>query len=135
MRNIEEVESRIEFPVQNATIAGKVDVILKEDAVYEVRDYKTSDEVLSKDDAKLQVQLYSQGLRNLGWDIQHGSIAYIKESQLDTVDVAQEKVVEARKTAENTINNIIGGCYQANPSKFCVKCDYSNICRWVKNAK
>lgn len=135
MKNIEEVESRIEFPVQNATIVGKVDVILKEGNVYEIRDYKTSDEVLSKEDSQLQVKLYSQGLRNMGWDIQQGSVAYLKESQLDTVNVAEEKVNEARKIAESTINNIVQGRYQPKPSKFCVNCEYSDICKWVKNAK
>jgi len=40
MKRIKEVESRIEFPLQRATIIGKVDVILHDEKNIEIRDYK-----------------------------------------------------------------------------------------------
>ena len=81
MLRIKEVESRIEFPVQNAIVVGKVDVILHNtgnddgadpdigDCIVdssgcgvEVREYKTSDMVISEEDVALQVRLYARGL-------------------------------------------------------------------------
>jgi DNA helicase-2/ATP-dependent DNA helicase PcrA len=83
MNNIEEVEVRLEFPVEKATITGRVDVILKgkEKPVYEVRDYKTSEEVTTFEESSLQVRLYTLGLRKMGRPVQKASIAYLETGQ------------------------------------------------------
>jgi len=66
MRRIEEVETRIEFPLQRATIAGKVDVILHEGNAREIRDYKTTDQATTFEDSSMQVQVYALGLNMIG---------------------------------------------------------------------
>ena len=47
MLRIREVETRIEFPLMQATISGRVDVILHDNEGIEIRDYKTSDTVVT----------------------------------------------------------------------------------------
>jgi len=133
MNTIEEVEARLEFPVQNATIVGKVDVILRDGEELEIRDYKTSEEVIKPEDSELQVRLYALGLRNMGRDVTRGSVAYLeKTARVDTVTLEEERLMEARGTAEKVINNIKEGCFEANPGQFCKDCDYNRICRWAR---
>jgi DNA helicase-2/ATP-dependent DNA helicase PcrA len=129
MRNIQEVETRLEFPVQNATIAGKVDVILKADQSFEVRDYKTSDIVVSKDDAEFQLRLYSHGLRQVGWDISKASVAYLDGATIDDVPVAPADVATAKVRAEQIISQIKTSDFKPRPSSFCGECEYCGLCR------
>jgi DNA helicase II / ATP-dependent DNA helicase PcrA len=56
MYNIKEVETRIEFPLQKATIAGKIDVIIHDGDSLEIRDYKTSDSVTTDAESAMQIQ-------------------------------------------------------------------------------
>ena len=44
---------RIEYPVRNGTITGKIDVMLEHPDGCEIMDYKTSDEVISPDDSAM----------------------------------------------------------------------------------
>lgn len=133
MNTIEEVEARIEFPMQNATIVGKVDVILRDGEELEIRDYKTSEEVIKPEHSKLQVRLYALGLRNTGRNVTRGSVAYLeKTTRLDTVTMEEAQLGEARDTAEKVINNIKEGCFEAKPGQFCKECDYNRICRWAR---
>ena len=132
MRNIELVESRLEFPLQNATVIGKVDVILKDDQSFEVRDYKTSDNVISQEQSDLQLQLYTHGLRELGWNISKGSVAYLEQAQIDEISVDKPEIVKTKKKAEDLINKIKSGCFDPQGTGFCGKCEYFSICRWGK---
>lgn len=132
MKNIEEVEARLEFPLQNATVAGKVDVILKGEESYEIRDYKSSDEVITDEDSKFQVQLYSFGLKEMGWDVAQGSVANLKESRVKNITVNENEIGRSKERAENIIGNIIEGNFEGHPSDFCEKCEYSKICQWRK---
>jgi DNA helicase-2/ATP-dependent DNA helicase PcrA len=130
MYNIDEVEVRLEFPVQNATIVGKVDVILKEDGSFEVWDYKTSDQVITHEDSALQVRLYAMGLKNMGRNIERGSVASLDDARLIPVSVEDNDLENSKKTAEEIISKIKEGDFTAKPSDFCGQCEYSNICRW-----
>lgn len=132
MENIEEAEARLEFPLQNATVAGKVDVILKENDAYEIRDYKSSSEVISDEDSTFQVRLYSYGLKEMGWDVKKGSVANLRETQVNNVTVDNERTGESKEKAEKIVKNIIDGNYEGKPSNFCNQCEYSDICRWRK---
>jgi len=132
MKNIEEVEARLEFPLKNATVIGKVDVILKGENAYEIRDYKTSDQVISEEDSDLQVRLYSIGLQHLGWNLEKGSIAYLDDASVRDVPIGEEHLTASGKVAEAAIDDIKKGCFTANPSDFCKECDYPEICRWRK---
>lgn len=134
MNNIVEVESRLEFPVQNATIIGKIDVIMKEEESFEVRDYKTSDMVITDADSELQIRLYSHGLREMDWKIDTGTIAYLQDASIKDISIDKPDVEGAKKLAEKTIENINSGCFSPTPSKFCGDCEYCQICKWRKSS-
>jgi DNA helicase-2/ATP-dependent DNA helicase PcrA len=137
MGKIEEVESRLEFPVQKATITGKVDVILKDTDTMEVRDYKTSEEVTNYEQAALQVRLYTLGLQMIGRPITQASIAYMEKEnpkeQIRDVRIEKQDLRNAKKVAEKCIEGIIKGQFTAKPENgYCKHCDQEEICRWEK---
>jgi DNA helicase-2/ATP-dependent DNA helicase PcrA len=128
LHRIREVESRIEYPVQRATIVGKIDVILHEGEGVEVRDYKTSDAVVSKDEAALQVRLYSRGLALLGEKVAKGSVAYLNESSVDPVPLESRHMEEANRKAQSYIEGIKRRDFQPCKGETCGNCSYIMIC-------
>jgi len=132
MEKIVEVESRLEFPIQDATLSGKVDVIMLDEDTYEIRDYKTSDEVVTEEDSELQLRLYSLGLRQTGWNIDSGSVAYLRDAKVEDVDVDPQTVNKSKSIAEEVISNISEDRFDPQPSDFCQDCEYNNICKWRK---
>lgn len=133
LKRIEEVEYRLEFPVQNATIMGKVDVIMREGGNMEVRDYKTSDEVRTFDEISVQVRLYTVGLRSLGRPVTSGSVAYLETPEVRIVDITDPSLKKSKKLAEKTVKNIIRRNFSPNPGDNCKRCDQRQICKWRKN--
>jgi len=133
MGNIVAVETRLEFPLQNATLVGKVDVIMKDKDSFEIRDYKTSDKVITKEDSAFQLRLYSLGLSGAGWKIDSGSIAYLKDAKIKPVSVDIEAVNKSRSIAEDAIAKIKSGCFNPSSSGFCGDCEYNSICKWRKS--
>lgn len=132
MINISEVETRIEFPVENASITGKVDVIIRDGSSYEVRDYKTSDKVITKEDSELQVRLYSLGLSYLGKKISKGSIATLDNALVKDVGVTEAEKEIARQESVEMIKNIKNRKFKGKPGSFCQKCEFNQICKWSK---
>lgn len=132
MRSIEEVETRVEFPTNNATVVGKVDVILRKDNTLEIRDYKTSSKVISDADSDMQLRLYTLGLRGLGKNIESGSIAYLEDCSIRMVSIKDIELKAAKDMADEIIENIQRGRYSPTPSDFCEICEYNDICIWVK---
>jgi len=132
MTKIKEVETRLEFPVQRATITGKVDVILRDKNDIEVRDYKTSDEVTTPEQSALQVRLYTLGLWKTAIPVTQASLAYLEEAEVQPVTVKEKEVEAAKKVAEKCIEGIRNGQFTPNAGRFCHKCDYGEICRWRK---
>jgi len=115
-------EYRIEFPVRNGTIIGKIDVMLDSTEGIEIQDYKTSDEVIAPEAASMQVKIYAYGLRLLGKPVSFGGIAYIEDTQVDPVSI--------RETVEGFINQIQEKKFPGKPGKQLGGCDYSQICRF-----
>ena len=132
MKRIKEVESRIEFPLQRATVMGKVDVILHDDENLEIRDYKTSDSVTTDEEVAMQVQLYTTGLKMIGEPVTKGSVSFLKSAITDAVDVGDAALQAARDAAETHINGIMERDFTACPGTFCKKCDYKRICKYKK---
>lgn len=137
MHNIEEVESRLEFPMENATITGRVDVILKTkpSRYLEVRDYKTSDTVTTAEESALQLRLYTLGLRLIGRPADRASIAYLEDGKINQIDVNETKLEEARKIAKECIDGIQDSSFKGKIRDRCFKkegCDYSKICKYSK---
>lgn len=130
LKRIQEVEYRLEYPLRNATIMGKVDVILKDGGEMEVRDYKTSQEVRTFEEVSVQVRLYTAGLRSMGHPVTSGSVAYLEDPDVKMVDVQESKLTEEKKSAEETVTNIMGRKFDPNPGGSCSRCDQRPICRW-----
>lgn len=131
MRSIEEVESRLEFPMEKATITGRVDVIMRqtEEPSLEVRDYKTSDEVTTLEESSLQVSLYALGLRSMGRPVTLASVAYLEKGEVTTVPIDDRTLDAARDEAAKCIRGITGGQFNPKPGHHCTRsCDYRHIC-------
>ncbi len=123
-----EAEYRIEFPIHNATVMGRIDVLENN----EVRDYKTSHDYVDPNEVAMQVRIYVAGLRKLGRQIEKGSIAYLSSEKVDieTIDVNEPTVEYAVQEAEKVVRSIIDGCFTPKPGTSCKKCDQEPICRW-----
>ncbi|MBP7411262.1 MAG: UvrD-helicase domain-containing protein [Methanoculleus sp.] len=130
LRGIREAEARIEFPMEHATVAGRVDLILQQDDGLEVRDYKTSGKVVTPDEAALQVRLYALGLQSCGKIVGSASLAFLLDSSVVGVGVGADELDAARTAAQNYIQGINGRNFPAKPGPFCSRCDYGTICRW-----
>lgn len=138
LHRIEEVEYRLEYPIQNATITGKVDVILKDGGELEVRDYKTSEKARTFEEICTQIRLYTSGLQCLGRPVKTGSVVYLederKEPNVKSVNVDSYLLDIAKKNAEMTIDGIVKGRFNASPGKQnCKRCDHKPICKWSKD--
>lgn len=133
MLKMKEVEARVEFPVQRATITGRVDVILKDDNSIEVRDYKTSDEVTTVEQASLQIRLYALGLQMIGMPVTHASLAYLEDAEVRDIGVERGHLEAARQIAETCIEGIGNARFDPEPH-YCEHCDQRAICRWQETA-
>lgn len=127
------MEYRLEYPIQNATIMGKVDVILRDGGEMEVRDYKTSQEVRTFEEVSAQVRLYAAGLKSMGRPVTSGSVAYLENPDVKMVDILEPVLAEEKKRAEETVANIMQSRFVPNPGESCKRCDQKPICRWKKN--
>ena len=138
MQRIQEVEARLEFPLEKATIAGRVDVIIRgteRKPSIEVRDYKTSDVVTTFEESSLQLQLYTLGLIKLQRPVDHASVAYLDPkyigNDIESVPIVQSELESAEATAKKCIRGIGQGLFKATLGAQCVdRCDYPFICRY-----
>ena len=135
LRQSSEVEYRIEFPIHNATVTGRIDVL----GDREVRDYKTLDYreaegSVSMSEAELQVRLYAAGLKSVGRKVNGGSIAFLSSeaSKVVPVDVGVSHVEKAVKNAESVVASIRNKRFKPNRGEHCEDCDMRDICRWRK---
>lgn len=137
LKRIEEVEYRIEFPINDsgvtsATIMGKVDVIIKNGGELEVRDYKSSEEARTLEEVSTQIQLYTTGLKTMGRPVSSGSVAYLDEADVKPVDVSDQCLTVAKQNAQKVVEQITKRKFKPNPGKSCERCDQTQICRWKK---
>jgi len=133
MKRIHEVEARLEFPLQRATVTGKIDVILHDDELYEIRDYKTSDTVTTFEESALQINTYALGLKIIGMPISKGSLSYLEDNTTNNIEINQEILNNTQEKIEKHIECILNKKFSATPGEFCSKCDYKRVCRWAKN--
>jgi len=68
------------------------------------------------------------GLRKLGKPVTRASVATLEEARIRSVDVSEESIRNARKTAEKAIEKIKSGDFAPRPGRFCKNCDYTRIC-------
>jgi len=130
LSRIEEVEYRLEYPIMNATVMGKVDVILKDGGSVEVWDYKTSDEAEPFEDTSLQLQLYTLGLQYLDKKVSGGAVAYLEQPMVKDVLMDTHLLDEAKVYAEETVARITGRDFAPCSGVSCKRCDHGSVCRW-----
>jgi len=140
LTRIEEVEYRLEYPLQeegtHATIMGKVDVILRDEGEFEVRDYKSRkreddpSDIRTHEEAETQVRLYSLGLISMERNVTAGSVAYLGDSKVVPVKVDSDSLDETHKLAMDTVRRIFGKDFNPCSGDSCVRCDMAPICRW-----
>jgi DNA helicase-2/ATP-dependent DNA helicase PcrA len=144
LAKIEESEYLIEYPLENATVTGRVDVILREGGVREVREYKTSDEVVTPEELAAQIRMYALGLDRVGKPIGRASAAYLKEGRGDRGGGTPEELEGARGLVSRCVRGIVGGVFGPTLQKVpgdelgdrrfkegsCWRCDQRSICRW-----
>jgi DNA helicase II / ATP-dependent DNA helicase PcrA len=131
MLRIREVETRIEYPLMQATVAGKVDVILHDGEGIEIRDYKTSDKVVTEEDASMQIRLYARGLAAIGEQVTRGSIAFLEDATITPVPISENLLEKAESHAEELISGIVKRDFSACPGEQCNICDFGKICRFA----
>lgn len=131
MKKIREVETRIEYPLQNANIVGKVDVIMHASGGVEIRDYKTSDRIVTDNESAMQIRLYARGLALLGENIVHGSIAYLEDASIKDIEVGENDLRHAEKAALEHIEGIKHRKFKACTGESCKNCNYGMICKWT----
>lgn len=133
--NVQEVEARLEFPLENATIVGRIDVIIDDKGKKEVRDYKTSFEVTTEEESSLQVRLYTLGLSLTKCKVDKASIAALKEkdgeAHVKEVSIAKHDLDNAREQAKKAIEGIKKGIWKPNVTERCKDCDYRKICKYT----
>jgi len=138
LTKIEQVEYRIEFPLQeqgeegglSATIMGRVDVLLNDSDELEVRDYKTSIDDETREEVATQVRLYSLGLLSMERNVSKGSVADLTEPSVDPIEIDEMALSETRSLAEDTVKKIVGRDFNPCPGDSCGRCDFKVICRW-----
>ncbi|MEM2130878.1 MAG: 3'-5' exonuclease [Candidatus Bathyarchaeia archaeon] len=135
LRRVEEVEYRLEFPINDAgvtsaTVMGKVDVILRDGGELEVRDYKSSEEARTLEEVSTQIRLYTAGLRVMGRPVSRGSVAYLDDVDVKPVDVSEQRLAEAKHNAQKVVERIARREFTPAPGESCGRCDQREICRW-----
>jgi DNA helicase-2/ATP-dependent DNA helicase PcrA len=133
MRQIKEVEARVEFPLQKATVAGRVDVLIHDGNCIEIRDYKTSKDSTTHDDSSMQVQMYALGLSMTGERISKGSVAYLDDASLREVDIGDSRLASAKEAVETHIAGIMTKDFKPCTGQHCRSCNYRAICRWKES--
>ncbi|MFZ2471377.1 MAG: ATP-dependent DNA helicase [Methanothrix sp.] len=130
MKQIKEVEARVEFPLQKATVTGRIDVLIHDGNCIEIRDYKTSKDSTTHDDSSIQVQMYALGMSMTGETVSKGSVAYLDDASLRDVGVSDHHLADAKEAVEKHIVGIITKDFTPYPGQHCQNCNYGAICRW-----
>ncbi len=129
-RKINMIESRLELYDNNSVIEGKVDIVMDSSNALEVIDYKTSDKIITKEQAEMQVYLYAAALKSLGYNVAKGTILSITDGNILPVDVSIENLNRNIKKAEKIVSNIMDQKFAGKISKFCSECEYNQICKY-----
>ncbi|MEM3611769.1 MAG: ATP-dependent DNA helicase [Thermoplasmata archaeon] len=134
MGYIENVEVHVEFPTRKAVIGGRVDVILHNENTREIREYKTSDTVTTKEQIDLQLKLYAVGLKKIGYQgVSKASVAYLEENKIDSINLDDSMLSIAESFACDIIDKINTGRFEyCDNASICEKCDYRVICKGAK---
>ncbi|MBP1909195.1 3'-5' exonuclease [Methanolobus bombayensis] len=131
MANMSDTEIPITIKFHDYLVEGKIDAIIVDNDGKDIRENKTSEEVMSKEDMSLQVQIYAVGLTGNN-SFKRGSVAFLDDGTVHTVDVGKESLKAAQQIIDDCVSGMERGYYPPKPSTFCEKCDMKNICKFAK---
>ena len=142
-RQRRQVEARFEIPVQQAVVAGAIDLMIEEDTAGNiidacVIDFKTMEggeapeenQNLEWTDLALQVQLYAKAARDvLGNLIEQGHVHLLKDGQRVEVPIDEQAVDAAIGSVEWAVGRVLSNDFPMRPSPAkCAACDFRQIC-------
>lgn len=127
MGNICDTEIPITINFHDYLVDGKVDAIIVDNGHRDIREYKTSGKVMSKEDVSLQIQAYALELTKDDGIIK-GSVAFLENGNVDAVDVDEASLKDAHQKIDDCIKGMQKGNYPAKTTEFCENCDMINIC-------
>jgi DNA helicase-2/ATP-dependent DNA helicase PcrA len=129
LQNITRTEVPITLDMNDYLIVGKADAIIGQ----QVRDYKTSDQVMSLEDMKLQIGAYALGLQKEGYDLDEGSVAYLESGNVEAIDIDDDAMTHTQKQMNICVKGMQTESYSATTSSFCSDCDMKIICKFASN--
>ncbi len=128
------VETRLELVEKNAIIKGIADVVLGNETwdgtKSRVWDYKTKNLGFEKIN-ELQILLYCAALDDMGYNIDSGTIAYLKEQDHIPIAITQAALKQARIQVSAIVDKIRNKDFSSSiNSGECIKagCDHYKIC-------
>lgn len=130
-----ETERPFELHLEGVTLVGRADVILdEEDGVPKalaIVDYKTSTSGEPLEHA-MQLQIYADAGRREGLDVRAAYVHDLKKAERETVDVGDNAVREAEKSAVEAAERLKGRDYTANPGPWCRTCEVRTVCAFAQ---
>lgn len=136
---IQSVEKNIEILIKecNATILGRIDVVLKKDLQgkesVHIVDYKTGDKKLNNEEYEVQTLIYSLGYKNDTnsnpdfrevYDLDDTKVIFTRTVNNKNLDDIRERIISSVKgIKENKLNTIcnVENCRSCNSREICFK--------------
>lgn len=133
LKNSENLEYRLEYPIENASVIGKVDIVIKDNELgFEIIDYKTDKNVGTYEESFMQINTYAIGLKKLGKNVSKGYVAYLKENELKEVNTNDESQNLSEDEIKAYINSIKSNNFNPTIDNHCNNCDVKKICKYYR---
>lgn len=128
--DITHIESKVEATIGDVILEGKMDLVANKDGTRELRDYKSSENVVTREEAEMQLVLYAHGLTLQGEKIDKLFIISIKDAKKIPVPLDQTTINKNVTNAKKLIDSINAKDFNGKKSSFCRICEYKDICRY-----
>ncbi|QQG48737.1 MAG: ATP-dependent helicase [archaeon] len=133
-----ETEKKFEFALDDALIAGQIDLLKKVDekgsvTEVEIIDFKTEqNDSIYTADYERQLRFYAIAcLESLGLDPQKAYVHHLDENRKSEVDISASVLGATRNEVAEEVSKILRKQFPPRPSaRTCSECDYAMICRF-----
>ena len=139
-KRILETEKNFEFVIDEALIAGQIDLLKKVDdkgkvTEVEIIDFKTEkkDGVYEVDHTR-QLRFYAIAcLKSLGLKPKKAFVHHLDKNTKTEVDISKKNLDETKEVIREGIKKVLSRKFPAKPEKeICTDCDYKVICPFKK---